>query len=218
MRGVINVDVSQALTSIHEMHQDLSPEMFQKCLDITVKDTGKQAGIIIKKEIARTYEVTQKWVAKKILNPKYSGSAGSGVSCVIPIKGERGSIGGIFPAGGGGMETGKWNGKKKKRLKRQRIVRKKGKSNVTGTILRGKVSWLPDELKNQGGNPPFRLPNGVVVTRRTSNRKPVVRVVGRGVPQMVDKQYEGLIEGKINDYMIKRMEQVVVWKMGRSVK
>ena len=207
MRGIITVDCSHALGVVTELYSKLGKEKFNECLEITVKDTGRQVKKIIKQEIPKEYEVTSTWVGSKVRTPKYSGGGGS-ISCVIPVRGERGTLGGIFPAGGGNMVTAraKKNGKALKKLK-------KARSGVTATILKGKSSSLPGTLPNQGGNPPFRLPNkGVVLTR--SAKKALVRVAGRAVPQMVDKHFEDRLQEPINDYMIKRMGQVVKWKMG----
>ena len=208
MRGTINVDVSHALTVINRLQRQLSPENFNWCLEHTIKDTGNRAVKgIIKREVSTEYQVTQKWVGEKVRRAQYSGG-GPRISCVIPIKGERGTLGGIFPASGGGLAAGRSSGTAaKKRLKR-------GGAKIKAKIVRGTQSQIPDKLGNQGGNPPFRLPNGAVMTRTTGKKKPIARVVGRAVPQMVDKQFERRIEQPINDYMIKRMDQLVKQRMG----
>lgn len=208
-RNVIKVDVSQAMSVCHTLYKHLDPKKFEECLAITVKDTGNRAvKKIIKQEVPAVYEVTPSWVGSKVSRAKFSGGGGS-VSCIIPIKGERGTLGGIFPAGGGGLRKGR--AKDNRRMKK---LKRKGSGGVTATILKGKASTLPGALKNQGGNPPFRLPNGAVMTRTKNQPYPIARVVGRAVPQMVDKHFESRIQEPINDYMIKRMDQVVQWKMG----
>jgi len=65
-------------------------------------------------------------------------------------------------------------------------------------------------MKNQGGNAPFvggggRI-NGLVVTRRTKERYPVVRVVGLGVPQMPLNRSEEKVQNAIRDLLDKRLE------------
>ena len=208
MRGTINVDVSHALTVCNQLKEKMSRAKFEECLEITVKDTGRRAvKKFIKQEIPQEYAVTSGWVGSKVLGPKFSGGGGS-VCCIVPVKGERGTIGGIFAAGGGGRAKGRAKGSKElKKLKHSGGA-------ITAQILRGGASTLPGTLPNQGGNPPFRMPNGAVMTRKTSASHPIVRVVGRAVPQMVDKHFESRIQEPINDYMIKRMEQVIQWKMG----
>lgn len=208
MRGTINIDVSPALAVVHELKNKMSRQMFEECLAITVRDTGRRAvKKFIKQEIPKEYAVTSGWVESKVLGAKYSGGGGS-VSCVVPVKGERGTLGGIFAAGGGGYGKGRAKGSKKMR----KLKRKSG--GITAQILRGGASKLPGSLPNQGGNPPFRLPNGAVMTRTKNRPYPIARVVGRAVPQMVDKHFEDRIQEPINEYMVKRMEQVVRWKMG----
>lgn len=207
MRGIISVDTSQAMAVINKVKGQMSLQMFNEVVEQTVRDTGKRAvRKIVKQEVKKTYEVKDHWVGQKILNPRMSGH-GAAISCVVPIKGERGTIGGIFPASGGGLASGRANGTAaKKRLKR-------GGAKIKAKIVKGKTTVLPDSLPNQGGNPPFRLPNGAVVTRRTKQSRPLVRVVGRAVPQMVDKQFEARIRDPINEYMLKRVNQVITWKM-----
>ncbi len=198
-RGTINVDVSQALATINQMKKDLSQENFDKCLMYTIKDTGNRAvKKLVKEEVPKEYAVTGSWVGEKVLRAKYAGG-GAAVSCVVPIKGERGTLGGIFSAGGGGYAKGraKKNGKALKALKSR-------KSQITAQILRGQTSVLPGHLPNQGGNPPFRMPSGAVMTRTTTNNKPIARVVGRAVPQMVDKYFEARIQKPIEQYIVKR--------------
>lgn len=205
MRTAVYVDVSPALNVINQIKPKLSPKMFEECVAQTVKDTGNRAvKKFIKQEVPKEYAVTAAWVGSKVLGAKFSGG-GASVSCVVPVRGERGTIGGIFSASGGGYSKGK-GGRAKKKLKR--------KSAIKAQVLRGKTSVLPGDLPNQGGNPPFRMPNGAVMTRTTAQSRPIARVVGRAVPQMVDKHFEDRIQGPINDYMIQRMNQVVAWKMG----
>lgn len=206
MRTAVYVDVSPALSVINQLKPKLSQKMFEECVAQTVKDTGNRAvKKFIKQEIPKEYAVTAAWVGSKVLGAKFSGG-GMSCSCVVPVKGERGTIGGIFSASGGGYSKGK-GGRAKKRLKNR-------SGTIKAQILKGAASVLPGSLPNQGGNPPFRMPNGAVMTRTTSSSKPIARVVGRAVPQMVDKHFEDRIQDPINDYMIDRMNQVIAWKMG----
>lgn len=201
---VINVDTSRALTEISKLKTKMSPGNFQECVEITLRDTARrEVKKVIKQEIPKEYAVTSGWVGSKVRGAKIGG-----MTCVVPVSGERGTIGGIFAASGGGYSAGKAKGNKKMRkLKRK-------SSDIKAKILRGKASTLPGTLPNQGGQPPFRMSSGAVMTRTTTKSKPIARVVGRAVPQMVDKHFEDRIQDPINDYMIKRMEQVVKWKLG----
>lgn len=201
-RGYIDIDVSQALTTVNQLGKNMKKENFDKCLEWTIKDTGNRAvKKFIKQEIPQEYAVSGSWVGSKVQSAKYSGGGGS-VQCVVPVKGERGTIGGIFSAGGGGYAKGraKKNGKALKALKKK-------KSTITAQILRGATSVLPGNLPNQGGNPPFRMPTGPVMTRTQHTAKPIARVVGRAVPQMVDKHFESRIQKPIEDYIVKRFQE-----------
>lgn len=208
MRGSVNVDVSQALTACNDLLKKLDPKIAAECMRITILDTGRRAvKKYVKQEVPKAYAVTSGWVGKKVLSPKFSGD-GMRMTCIVPVKGERGTIGGIFSASGGGVAAGRAKGNAKKaRLKRAR-------SGITAKIRKGAASVLPGTLPNQGGHPPFRMPNGAVMTRKTGKSHPIVRVVGRAVPQMVDKEFENRMEKPIGDYMEKRLKQVIKWKMG----
>lgn len=197
----INVDISRALNACNDMRGNMNDAVFRKCLEATIRDTGNRAvRKIVKQKVLEDYAVTAGWVNKKIMHARFTGG-GASFGCVVPIKGERGTIGGIFSAGGAGRAKGRARaGREMKRLK-------KGGGAVTAKILKGKSSGLPGRMTHQGGNAPFRLPNGVVVTRKTSSSLPVVRIAGRAVPQMVDRHFMDKMEQPLNDYMIKRMQE-----------
>ena len=201
-RADISIDISDALTTVHQLRDNLTPENFNLCLEYTIKDTGNRAvKKYIKEEIPQEYAVTAGWVGSKVQGAKFTGG-GAQFGCVVPVSGERGTIGGIFAASGGGVAKGraKKNGMALKKLKNRR-------SDIQAQILKGKMSSLPGVLPNQGGNPPFRMNAGVVMTRTTNKRKPIARVVGRAVPQMVDKHFESRIEPRINKYIVERFNQ-----------
>jgi hypothetical protein len=201
-RGWIDLDVSRALTTVNALAKDMKKENFDKCLEYTIKDAGNRCvKNVIKQEVVHEYAVSSRWVGNKVQSAKYSGSGGA-IACVIPIRGERGTIGGIFSAAGGAYAAGRArkDGKALKRLKNK-------KSNIMAHILQGETSILPGKLPNQGNNPPFRMPNGAVMTRTKHKPKPIARVVGRAVPQMVDKHFEKRIQKPIEDYIVKRFQE-----------
>ena len=212
MRGEIRVDISPAMNVINGMKKQLDPRMFSECLQITLKDTGNRAvKKILKQEIPKEYDVTPAWVGEKVEKTRLKGT-GDRMSCVIPVKGERGTLGGIFTASGGGYAKGKAPRKGKKRKALRKLKRRD--QTIKAQVLKKSMSTLPDKLERQGKHPAFRLPNGAVMTHPRNTKRPIVRVVGRAVPQMVDKQFESRIQDPINEYMVKRMDQVVSWKMG----
>ena len=111
------------------------------------------------------------------------------MSCTIPIVGSKGGLGEVFPAGGGySAVTISRTTKSGKRVQYERMMKKKGAKgggSVVAHIVKAGLSRLPATLPNQGGNPPF-MAGGVVKTRRTSRKFPIVRVMGLAVPQMAD--------------------------------
>lgn len=201
--AIIKVDTSRAMAVINKTKKDLSKGNADWCVEHTIRDTGNRCvRQEVKKTVLAEYAVGAGWVNSQIKRPIISGAR-----CVVPIRGPKGTIGGTFAAGGGGYAAGKYNGKAKKRIKR-------GGAKITAKILKGSVSVLPPTLPNQGGNPPFRMSSGAVMTRKTSQSHPIVRVSGRAVAEMTDKHFESKIQEPINDYMIKRMGQLVKEKMG----
>lgn len=209
MRAEISVDVSAAVTTVNSIYKNLKAETFNKVLERTIKDAGNR-GVkkLVKQAVTNEYAVSSGWVGDKIKRARFSGS-GASVGCVVPISSVRGTLGGIFSASGGGYRSGRAKGSKLMQKTKRR------KSTITAKILRGKASVLPGSLPNQGGYPPFRLPNGAVVTRTArKGGRAIARVVGRAVPQMVDRHFEDSIRDPLNDYILKRMSQLVKQEMG----
>lgn len=198
------IDTSELDETINTMKHVLEPEQFDRFIYRTLKETGDKAKSIVPKEVQAKYEVTQTWVRESMGKPKLS--AGDGVQCVIPIDGHRGSIGGTFKAKGG---------------KRRKIGRGKDKGKRKGkamplvaNIVKGQSSELPEEMKHQGGQPPFM--NGkVAFTRKTKARYPIVSVVGLGVPQMPLNKAKPKIQEEIVKYMEGRLEHNFQFLFGK---
>lgn len=193
----LKIDVSDAKQKIEQLRFYHTEAEMKKILRRAADRTGRQVRTIMKSEIPKDYAVTPAWVASHVGNPRTTiGGGGLGVSCVIPIDGSRGSIGGRFGASGGAHG---WNTARGKRYK------------VNAKILKGKSSTLPSEMSNQGGNPPFRnlgsKLGGVTFTRVTKKRFPIARVVGIGVPQMPMNRSKDDVQEKILETLMKRLEQ-----------
>lgn len=198
MAVYLNIDISDAKETIDKLRLVHSPDEMKKLLYRAVSRTGRQVRTIIKTEVPKDYEVKPTWVASHVKNPKISyGGGGLGVKCVIPIDGHRGSVGGRFGASGGSHG---WNAAKKggKRYK------------IKAKIVKGTTSTMPETMKRQGGNPPFRnlgsSLGGVTFTRVGKGRFPIARVVGIGVPQMPMNRSQDDVQKQINETLIKRLE------------
>lgn len=182
----IRIDASQALQKISEAQKMLSPDRCREYMRLTLTDTGRAAKSVISDTVVEDYVVTKSWAADKVGYPQVSG----GLTVIVPVRGSRGVIGPTYPI------TGASGGKKKRRIK--------------ANIVRSGVSTLPTKMSNQGGNPPF-IAKGMVFTRRSGKRYPIVRVVGLGVPQMPINRSQAKIEKKL----LAEMEKSATRHFGR---
>lgn len=182
----IRIDASQALQKISEAQKMLSPDRCREYMRLTLTDTGRAAKSVISDTVVEDYVVTKSWAADKVGYPQVSG----GLTVIVPVRGSRGVIGPTYPIAGAS------GGKKKRRIK--------------ANIVRSGVSTLPTKMSNQGGNPPF-IAKGMVFTRRSGKRYPIVRVVGLGVPQMPINRSQAKIEKKL----LAEMEKSATRHFGR---
>lgn len=182
----IRIDASQALQKISEAQKMLSPDRCREYMRLTLTDTGRAAKSVISDTVVEDYVVTKSWAADKVGYPQVSG----GLTVIVPVRGSRGVIGPTYPIAGAS------GGKKKRRIK--------------ANIVRSGVSTLPTKMSNQGGNPPF-IAKGMVYTRRSGKRYPIVRVVGLGVPQMPINRSQAKIEKKL----LAEMEKSATRHFGR---
>ena len=140
---------------------------------------------MIGREVVQDYAVTQQWVKSQIGSYQLSFGGEFPVTCKIPLKGHKGSIGGRFALSS--------------------PARSRRQGRVRARIVRAGVSTMPQRMDNQGGNPPF-VANGVAFTRRTKARFPIVRVVGLGVPQMPLNRSAEKVQDALLDYAGQRLE------------
>lgn len=184
------IDMSHLAETIDIMKRAMSTTAFEEMMRRTFNDAGRKVKTIVKKEAQKQYEVKQEWVGSKVGWPKPQGAGHIGV--VIPIKGARGSIGGTFALKNSPGRPAK--GKKRRK--------------INAKIVKGQTTTLPQTMAHQGGQPPF-VANGVVFTRKYKGQpKPIVHVVGLGVPQMplnrseegVQKEIQAVIENRLNHH------------------
>lgn len=194
----LEVDASDLQRQIAFLRGILSREQFEKLIYRTFNEVGQRSKTIISKRVPRNYWVNKKWVSGQIEHFKLEHGAMGGVTCTIPLKGAKGTIGGRFSATGG-----------------------YGGQRIRARIVRGQTTALPTVMKNQGGNPPFINPrskklNGVAFTRRTAEKLPIVRVVGLGVPQMPLNQSSEEVRNDILELAWKRLEHNFDFMLGRG--
>lgn len=197
----LDIDISNAREKIEALRMVHTEKEMNALLRRALTRTGNHVKTIVGKAVPRYYHVTQKKVKSYIGSPEISSGTGAlGVSCCIPIDGERMSIGGTFKATGGAPG---WNVRKGKRYK------------INAKIVKGQGSTLPKVMSHQGGNPPFintaapKL-NGVAFTRtgkKTKNGKDAIAsVVGLGVPQMPMNLAKDDVQDDVMEMLMKRLE------------
>lgn len=184
MGGKFNlmIDASDLTDKMNTIREVLSDDGFKRLMERTFREVAKKDRTIIYKAVKQDYVVKQGWAYQSIDSAKIT--VGNGVSCIIPLHGERGHIGQTFPATGS---------------RRGWHIRSRYK--VKAKIVTANVSVLPDEM--EFGFPPFRnMPSSlgkVAFTRKGKGRHPIVSVAGLAFPQMPlnrseDKTADGLLE------------------------
>lgn len=168
----ITIDMSEVADLVRYLQLNLSEKQFNIIMYDVFKRAAGRTKKILREDLPPNYYVKAKDINAAVGKPQF-GSAAVGISCVIPIKGSRGSIGGTFSAAGGAHG---WQSLRKKYRVKARIV-KSGQST------------LPESMDHQGGQPPFRNFGSklgkVAFTRAGKDRLPIKRVSGIAVPQMV---------------------------------
>ena len=184
----LEIDISNCTALMDHIQDTLGQEKMGRIMMRTLNEAGKRTRTILKQEIPKEYEAKPMWIQSTVGSARIN-KRGNITGCTIPIDGTRGTIGkaGRFATVG---RTG--------RLKNGKVRILKAK------IVRGKTSELPQKMENQGGNPPF-VAKGLVFTRRTDKPKPIVRVAGRGIPQMPLHRSKEDVQGRIADYTQERL-------------
>lgn len=188
----LNVDMSDVQRTIDLMRGVLTREQFERLMYRTFGEAGRRSKTLIAREVVQDYVVTQAWVRSQIQRYRLSFGGPSPVTCVIPISGHKGSIGGRFRARGG----------------------RRG-ARIRASIVTAGQSTLPETMDHQGGNPPFMV-NGVAFTRRTHRRFPIVRVVGLGVPQMPLNRSSDEVQDSLLQYIGNRLEHNFSFMFGKG--
>lgn len=186
----LRIDTSQVVALAERLHESLSDEQFDRLMYRTLNEASRKVRTETKRAVSADYVVTQSWVAAHLLATKLSGGGGHW-TCIIPMSGKRGVIGGTFPASGGRAD--------------RRYKKRKVHLTMRAQILRGQTSTMPDKMDHQGGNPPF-MAKGVGFTRTTKNRFPIARVVGLALPQMPINKSRPKVEAAMIKYMTERLE------------
>lgn len=191
----IEIDASETLELLNRIQLLVKPEQFRQIVYRVYKRTGRHVITAVKKSVSHDYAVKQKEVEKAIGKPKLSMYSGE-IGCTVPIKGNRGAIGGMFSASGS--------------AKGWQSVRKKYR--VKTHVIRGARKPLPKQMSNIGGFPPFRNStapdlHNVTFTRVTKDQLPIRKIVGISIPQMPMNRSRDAVQDDIIKFMMQRIEQ-----------
>lgn len=205
MKMEINIDISDATKKIEALQKVHTERELNQLVYRAFSRAASKTKTILKQEIPKEYMVTPAVVGKHIGNGKVSmGGGASGPSCKIPIRGEKGTIGGFFKAKGG---------------RRGWRSLRSGRYKVVGKIVKGNPSTLPSVMSHQGGNPPFRnygsKLGGVTFTRKGKARLPIAKVVGIAVPQMPMNRAQDAVQENIQSFLMKRLEHEHAQMIGK---
>lgn len=200
MKLYLDVDVSHLARTVEALKEAHTQKEFELLMYRAFKRTGQRVRTILKTDIPKKYKAKPTWIGQNVGNPKtqIGGTGGSAVSCTIPLRGARGTMGtgAKFHAAG------------------PRGRRSKGKKayKITAQIVKSGNTILPAKMpeKTYGGQPPFltasgKIKKGLVFTRKTKNRLPIIRVAAIGVPQMPMNRSADEVQGEIADTLFKRM-------------
>jgi len=184
-----SVDASELQQKIALLRNVLTKDQFEKLIYRTFREVGNKSKTLIADEVILDYDVQKQWVKSQIGRFQLKSGTLGGVSCIIPVSGKKGSIGGRYHAD--------W----------------KRYGDLRASISLQGISVLPDKMKRQGGNPPF-MAKGIAFTRRTKKRLPIVSVVGLGVPQMPLNQSKEKVSDQILEYAGNRLEHNFLFMLG----
>lgn len=198
-KDYLNIDISDTKELFSALRAVHTRQNFEKLMRSAIIRTGKHVKTIVSRDVPKHYEVTQKQVRQHIGGVRVGKDLGTlGIGCSIPIDGKHLSIGGGFKASGGARG---WSG-----------IEKGKRYKITAKIVKSGPSTLPEEMKNQGGQPPFRnlsarKLNGVTFTRVSGDKgAKIAKVVGLSVPQMPVNRAEDDVQRDTVEYLMKRME------------
>lgn len=197
MKIYLNVDISHLARTVAALKEAHSQKEFELLMYRAFQRTGQHVKTILKTDIPQEYKAKPAWIGQNVgsARTQMGGTNGSVVSCTIPLKGARGTMGmgQKFHAAGP-------RGRRKKAYR------------ITAQVVKSENTTLPAKMpaKTYGGQPPFltaagKIQKGIVFTRKTKNRLPIIRVAAIGVPQMPMNRSADDVQDEIADTLFKRM-------------
>ena len=208
MAVYLDVDITDLQMKIDKLRAVHTKREFELLMLRAFRRTGNRVRTILKSDLPQEYRAKPTWIGQNVGNARtqFGGMAGAAVSCSIPIDGARGVLGSKFKASGP-------RGRRSKSRKAYKI---------TAQIVKNQATTLPSNMPTNpyGGNPPFltadgKIQKGLVFTRKTEARLPIIRVPGIGVPQMPMNRAKEPVQNDILETLKKRMEHEHAYLISR---
>lgn len=201
-KTMLHVDTSEVQHVLNELRKVYSEKEVKTVLRRALVRTVPAVRKTLMEELPKEYVLTGKknWIRRAIGNARISegGFLGLSVTATIPVDGVRGPIG-----------TGKKGTFHTFRYRKSR-KRKNNAKRISVRVVTDGTTVLPAKMQRQGGNAPFVASggkgSGMVLTRRTKKRFPLVRVVAVGVPQMPTNRASDKVQSRVLDVLYKRIE------------
>ena len=197
-KDFVTVDISDLQSKINFLHDAMSQKRFENAMYGVVRETSRHVKAILKKDIPMEYYFKKGEIGKAVKSPELGfGATGGLVSCAVPVKGPRYTVGGNHVKAYGGWPG--WN---------------PPPYDVSFDIVTEGRSVLPEKMKNYGGQPPWintrakkkKGMNKVAFTREGKDRLPITPVKTIAIPQAVTNRSEEDIARDTLDYMGNRLD------------
>jgi len=201
------LDATDLQRRLNEVRSQVTEQKFKQVTFRTFKEVARKSRTLVAKEVVKDYRVTQAWVKGHFDPYKVSFGGEYPVTCQIPMRSPKGSVGGRFKLSGSIWYSGPhgvWGRQKATKKRPERYWKMYGSGRIRAMIVKTGTSTLPQKMNNQGGNPPF-VALGVVFTRRYKTRLPIVRVVALGTPQLPLNRSEDRVQEVILDFAMDRL-------------
>lgn len=201
------LDATDLQQRLNEVRSQVTEEKFRKIAYRTFKEVARKSRVLVAREVVKDYHVNQAWVKGHFDPYKVTFGGIFPVTCQIPMRSPKGSVGGRFPLSGQAFNSGPngvWGHRKATKKRQEKYWKMQGSGRIRAKIVKTGVSTLPKKMVNQGGNAPF-LAHGVAFTRRYKTRLPIVRVVALGTPQLPLNRSEDRVQEVILDFAMDRL-------------
>ena len=202
------IDCSDVVSALDQFGGKISHGNAIAAMERAFMDAGKKVKTILAQDIPPDYCVSSGWVAGQVGKPSFGGGAGM-VSVIVPVKGVKGRIGGVFRGVGGyhryvkGTQVHMADGTVRSRKAHWR------NAVAQAHIVTAGISTLPNPASPYSGVNPAFIQGGAALVRKTKKRYPVVNMVALSVAQMPINRSEPAVMGDIKNVTYERLMHYV---------